>query len=239
MSLFPPPQIIVAMDFESAEVCLKFAEKLDPSQCRLKVGNELFTSAGPVLLEKLMNLGFTIFLDLKYHDIPNTVAKAVRVAAELGVWMVNVHLSGGIPMLAAAREALSKHSGSNPLLVGVTVLTSMSQGDLKSVGIESPLGGQVMRLAALAQQTGLDGIVCSALEAKPLREQFGQDFCLVTPGIRFSGYPVDDQSRIASPQEAINSGSNYLVIGRPITKANNATEALASIIKSLSIERWH
>lgn len=239
MPLFSPPQVIVAMDFESAEACLKLAEKLDPNQCRLKVGKELFTSAGPVLLEKLMNLGFAIFLDLKYHDIPSTVAKAVQIAAELGVWMINVHASGGIRMLVAAREALAKHPGSRPLLIGVTVLTSMDQRDLQSVGIESPLGSQVMRLAALVQQAGLDGVVCSAVETKPLREQFGQDFCLVTPGIRPSGSPVDDQRRIASPREAINSGSDYLVIGRPITKANNAAETLASIVNSISAERQH
>ena len=235
MSLFPPPHIIVAMDVESSEDCLKLAEKLDPKQCRLKVGKALFTAGGPTLVEKLIGLGFAIFLDLKYHDIPNTVANAVRMAAELGVWMVNVHISGGLRMLTAAKEALVKYSGSSPLLIGVTVLTSMNQDDLHGVGIECPLGEQVMRLAALARHAGLDGVVCSAIEAKPLREQFGQDFCLVTPGIRPAGSTADDQHRVASPSEAIKSGSDYLVIGRPITAAKHPAKMLTSIIDSISM----
>jgi orotidine-5'-phosphate decarboxylase len=234
MSLFSPPQIIVAMDVDSSEACLKLASMLDPDQCRLKIGKALFNAAGPALLEKLMKLNFTIFLDLKYHDIPNTVANAVGIAAELGVWMVNVHVSGGLRMLTAAKEMLLKRSGNCPLLIGVTVLTSLDQDDLHSVGVECPLGEQVMRLAVLAQHAGLDGVVCSAIEVKPLREQFGQDFCLVTPGIRPLESTADDQQRIASPLEAIKSGSDYLVIGRPIISAGDPAKVLTSIVNSIS-----
>ena len=235
MPLFPPPNIIVAMDFESSETCLTFAERLNPSQCRLKVGKALFTATGPALIEKLMKQGFSVFLDLKYHDIPNTVANAVHMAAELGVWMVNVHASGGMRMLTAAREALDKHPNKVPLLIGVTVLTSMNWEDLQCVGIERTPGEQVMQLATLTRQAGLDGVVCSAIEAKALREQFGREFCLVTPGIRPAGSTADDQHRVASPGEAIKSGSDYLVIGRPITSAKQPEKMLTSIIDSISI----
>lgn len=233
MPPWPPPRIIVALDFESSEACLRFAEQLDPRHCRLKVGKGLFTSAGPALLEKLMRLGFTIFLDLKYHDIPNTVAHAVRAAAELGVWMINVHASGGARMLAAAREALAKHAGKSPLLTAVTILTSMDQRDLHSIGIDCSPAEQVMRLAALVQDAGLDGVVCSAIETPLLRAQCGPDFCLVTPGIRPAGAMANDQRRTSSPQAAIAAGSDYLVIGRPITTAADASQALASIVSML------
>ena len=234
MSLFPPPNIIVAMDFESSETCLTFAQQLNPSQCRLKVGKALFTASGPKLVEKLIKQGFSVFLDLKYHDIPNTVANAVRMAAKLGVWMVNVHASGGMRMLTAAKEALDKHPNGGPLLIGVTVLTSMNWEDLQCVGIKRTPDEQVMQLATLTQQAGLDGVVCSAIEAKSLREQFGRDFCLVTPGIRPANSMADDQHRVASPSEAIKFGSDYLVIGRPITSAKHPAKILKSIIDSIS-----
>lgn len=222
------------MDFDSPEACLHLAKQLDPKQCRLKIGKELFTLAGPALVEKLMRLGFEIFLDLKFHDIPNTVAKAVKAAANLGVWMVNVHASGGLAMMMAAREALEGVSGQKPLLIAVTVLTSMSEDDLKLLGINIKPAEQVLHLASLAKQAGLDGVVCSAQEAEALKQTCGHDFILVTPGIRPAGSAVDDQHRIMTPAQAINAGSDYLVIGRPITKADNPAAATQAIITSLS-----
>ncbi|ODS23095.1 orotidine 5'-phosphate decarboxylase [Candidatus Endobugula sertula] len=224
--------IIVAMDFANSQSCLDLASQLNPSQCRLKVGKELFTSAGPQLVESLINKGFDVFLDLKYHDIPNTVAKAVKAAADLGVWMVNVHASGGRRMLDAAREAVET-SSSSPLLIAVTVLTSMTREDLLSIGIDVEPQSQVMRLAILAKEAGLDGVVCSAMEAQALKAALGKEFCLVTPGIRPENTVADDQRRIVTPHQALSNGSDYLVIGRPITQAENPASACSAIYHSL------
>lgn len=212
------PRIIVALDFSSAEDALRLAERLEPSICRLKVGKELFTAAGPNLVEKLMLKGFDIFLDLKFHDIPNTVANACKAAAHLGVWMINVHALGGRKMLMAAREAIAQGSTK---LIAVTLLTSMDQNDLADIGLQGNPEQIVVRLARLAKGCALDGVVCSALEAANLRQQIGEDFCLVTPGIRPFNDRADDQKRITTPLQAIQNGANYLVIGRPITQADD------------------
>lgn len=212
------PRIIVALDFSSAIDSLRLVEKLDPSVCRLKVGKELFTAAGPQLIEKLMLQDFDIFLDLKFHDIPNTVASACKVASSLGVWMVNVHALGGRKMLMAARNAIPQGTTK---LIAVTLLTSMNQDDLDDIGLQGKPQQIVERLARLTNDCGLDGVVCSALEAVHLRQLLGDDFCLVTPGIRPSDSQVDDQKRITTPQQAILNGANYLVIGRPITQAQD------------------
>lgn len=224
--------IVVAMDFDEPEACLRLASQLKPAQCRLKIGKELFTIAGPGLVEALMNKGFDVFLDLKYHDIPNTVAKSVKAAASLGVWMVNVHASGGPRMLDAAREAVEQ-SANKPLLIAVTVLTSMTQDDLQAIGLNTPPQEQVLRLAGLAKESGLDGVVCSAMEAAALKAEFGQDFCLVTPGIRPANAASDDQRRIVTPQAAMLNGSDYLVIGRPITQAATPSLTCDAIYQSL------
>jgi orotidine-5'-phosphate decarboxylase len=211
-------RVIVALDFSNASDAINLADKLDSSVCRLKVGKELFTAAGPQLVEKLMYKGFDIFLDLKYHDIPNTAANACRAARDLGVWMVNVHALGGRRMLMAARDAIPQGSTK---LIAVTLLTSMAQDDLDDIGLQGQPQQIVERLARLADDCALDGVVCSALEATNLRRQLGKDFCLVTPGIRPSGGQADDQKRIATPQHAIQNGASYLVIGRPVTQAND------------------
>ncbi|MFT6387249.1 MAG: orotidine-5'-phosphate decarboxylase [Cellvibrionaceae bacterium] len=221
------------MDFDSTDSCIALAQKLNPIQCRLKVGKELFTVAGPQLLDKLHGLGFDVFLDLKFHDIPNTVAKAVKAAAELGVWMVNVHASGGERMMIAARESLERAQGKVPLLIAVTVLTSMSAEDLAGVGITSSPAKQVLNLATLAKKSGLDGVVCSAQEASIVKSELGEAFSLVTPGIRPAGSAADDQRRILTPQQALAAGSDYLVIGRPITQAPDPALACKQIINSL------
>jgi orotidine-5'-phosphate decarboxylase len=229
-------KIIVALDYDNAQSALAFAKQVTPDLCKLKVGKELFTSAGPQLVEQLVDAGFAVFLDLKFHDIPNTVAKACEAAANLGVWMVNVHASGGQAMMHGAREGVDKARVSNkPLLTAVTVLTSMDADTLAQVGVQRPLQEQVLALASLAQQSGLDGVVCSAQEASLLRAQLGADFCLVTPGIRPASAAKDDQTRIVTPKEAIALGSHYLVIGRPITKASNPVQALIDINKEINI----
>ena len=222
------PKIIVALDFPIAAPALALAGKLDPALCRLKVGKELFTVAGPAMLESLMHRGFQVFLDLKFHDIPNTVAQACKAAANLGVWMVNVHALGGRKMLEAAREAIAV-SANHPKLIAVTMLTSMAQQDLAEIGINAKLADMVVRLAILARDNGLDGVVCSAQEAGLLREKCGNEFCLVTPGIRPANASLDDQSRVMSPSAAMQSGSSYLVIGRPITQATDPLQALLEI----------
>jgi len=224
--------VIVALDFAHPDLALNFVQQLDPSQCRLKVGKELFTQAGPVLVERLQHAGFEVFLDLKFHDIPNTVAAAVAVAADLGVWMVNVHASGGRRMMMAARERLAqKHSST--LLTAVTVLTSMEAADLAEIGINLEPKLQVSRLASLAQSCDLHGVVCSAQEALMLRQQLPEAFLLVTPGIRPADAVADDQRRIMTPPQAIAAGVDYLVIGRPITQSANPLTALNSINQSL------
>lgn len=227
------PRIIVAMDYPDAEACLVMARRLDPSLCRLKVGKEMFTRSGPQLVKDLQALGFDIFLDLKFHDIPNTVAGAVKAAAELGVWMVNVHASGGERMMRAAREALDSVTGPKPLLIGVTVLTSMTGAELRATGVEREPLAQVLHLAEQSRQAGLDGVVCSAQEATALRETLGPDFCLVTPGIRPETAPADDQRRTLTPTQAIAAGSHYLVIGRPITQASDPVATCRAIQASL------
>lgn len=227
------PKIIVALDYQDAASALKLVDQLDPSLCRLKVGKELFTAAGPQFVEQLAHSNFGVFLDLKFHDIPNTVAKACTVASNLGVWMLNVHAIGGLEMMQAAQQAVQK-TESKPLLIAVTVLTSMNQASLNQIGIHTELATHVMNLANLTKQAGLDGVVCSALEAKMLREKLGAEFCLVTPGIRPANVNQDDQSRVVTPANALKLGSSYLVIGRPITKAENPQKALEAIHKECS-----
>lgn len=230
----PDPTIVVALDFDSLQPAIHLAEQLDPALCRLKVGKELFTQAGPLAVERLQKLGFQIFLDLKFHDIPATVGKAVKAAADLGVWMVNVHASGGRRMMEAAREAVDSASH-KPLLIGVTVLTSMSQEDLTETGVVANVQDHVLKLAGMAKESGLDGVVCSAVEASLLSNQLGREFVLVTPGIRPKGSAADDQRRIVTPDEAVHAGSHYLVIGRPITKAAQPAEVCRTIAASLSV----
>lgn len=208
--------IVVALDFNNAVETLQFVEQLSPDLCRLKVGKELFTSGGRELVKQLVKDGYDVFLDLKFHDIPNTVAKAVAASAELGVWMVNVHACGGERMMRAARSALEPYGKDAPLLTAVTVLTSMSPEELVSVGIQRPLSEQVMALAQMTRNAGLDGVVCSAHEARLLKQEFSSQFCLVTPGIRPAGEDTQDQKRVMTPQQAIQAGSDYLVMGRPI-----------------------
>ena len=225
------PKIIVALDFPDEKQTLNFVRQLNPNLCRLKIGKELFTATGASLVEKLMTQGFEIFLDLKFHDIPNTVANACRSAAELGVWLVDMHASGGKRMMEAAANAIA-HCSHRPKLIAVTVLTSMTADDLAEIGIETPVEQQVLRLATLAQNSGIDGVVCSAQEAALLRQNIGKDFLLVTPGIR-PATSNDDQRRTMTPQEALNAGSSYLVIGRPITQAENPLQALMNIHQSI------
>lgn len=224
--------IIVALDFPSAEQALALADQLDSKLCRVKVGKELFTRAGPEILTRLHQRGFEVFLDLKYHDIPNTCAQAVLAAAEQGVWMVNVHASGGLRMMQAAKETLVKHNLKTQL-IAVTVLTSMSQADLQELGITRSLEEQVLSLAQLTQQAGLDGVVCSAQEASLLEAKLGKEFLKVTPGIRPASSSTDDQQRIMTPEAAMAAGSTHLVIGRPITQAANPNQALETITRLL------
>lgn len=220
------PRIIVALDFSAAEQALDLTSRLDPDLCRLKVGKELFTAAGPGLIEKLICDGFDIFLDLKYHDIPNTVANACKAAVNMGVWMLNVHAMGGRKMLSAAREAIAPGTAK---LIAVTLLTSMDQDDLNDIGLQGNPEQIVLRLAALTHACGLDGVVCSALEARQLRQMTGPDFHLVTPGIRPPENNSDDQKRVTTPTAAIKNGSDYLVIGRPITQAPDPLRALEQL----------
>ena len=227
--------LIVALDFADAEAALMIAKQLDPSVCRVKVGKELFTSEGPVLVRKLVDLGFDVFLDLKFHDIPNTVAKAVTAAANLGVWMLNVHASGGRKMMLAAREALDSGSVIRPpLLIAVTVLTSTSQAELTDIGLSRSLPTQVDHLADMAQSCGLDGVVCSAKEARIIKSTLGDKFLTVTPGIRPEGADIGDQHRVMTPAQAIEAGSDYLVIGRPITASENPLKVVTSILDGLN-----
>lgn len=226
-------KVIVALDFANADTAMNFVRTLDSDLCRVKVGKELFTSAGPDLVRQLHSLGFEVFLDLKFHDIPATTAKAVASAAELGVWMVNVHASGGEEMLKAAVAALQPYGRLAPKLIAVTVLTSMSQAQLEGVGVARPLTAQVLSLAELAQQCGLDGVVCSAKEAPILRASLGDDFLLVTPGIRPAGSEYYDQKRVMTPEDALKAGVSYLVMGRPIREADNPNEMLQKIQQTL------
>lgn len=224
--------VIVALDFSTREAALALADQLDPRLCRVKVGKELFTSSAAGIVEALNERGFEVFLDLKFHDIPNTTAMAVKAAADMGVWMVNVHCSGGLRMMSACRDVLEQRAGPKPLLIGVTVLTSMEREDLAGIGLDVNPQEQVLRLAGLAQQAGMDGLVCSALEAPALKGAF-PSLQLVTPGIRPAGSAQDDQRRILTPRQALDAGSDYLVIGRPISQAADPGAALQQIVSEL------
>ncbi|WP_445374781.1 orotidine-5'-phosphate decarboxylase [Photorhabdus tasmaniensis] len=226
--------VIVALDYDNQDAALAFADKIDPQDCRLKVGKEMFTLNGPQFVKSLHQSGFDVFLDLKFHDIPNTTARAVAAAAEMGVWMVNVHASGGARMMAAAKEALLPYGHAAPLLIAVTVLTSMEQSDLQGIGIDITPAQQAERLAKLTQECGLDGVVCSAHEAIQLKNACGQDFRLVTPGIRPAGSESGDQRRIMTPEQAVLAGVDYMVIGRPITRAADPAAALRQINQSIA-----
>jgi orotidine-5'-phosphate decarboxylase len=223
------PKIIVALDFPSRDPALALVDQLDPKKCRLKVGKELFTRSGPQLVEALQGRGFEVFLDLKFHDIPNTTSAAVAAAADLGVWMVNVHASGGEKMMTACRERLEPFGKDKPLLIAVTVLTSMTAEDLTGIGIPNSPEAQVSRLATLTRNCGLDGVVCSAQEAPRLKKEQGDEFQLITPGIRPLTADKGDQQRIMTPSDALKAGSDYLVIGRPITQAADPLAALVAI----------
>jgi len=223
------PRIIIALDFKDEAATMVLVDQLEPSLCRLKVGKELFVRCGPSIVKKLINKGFDVFLDLKFHDIPNTVAAACHAAADMGVWMVNVHASGGRKMMQFAREAIEK-SEPKPLLIGVTILTSLTRQDITEVGLDIAPAEQVLRLATLAKDSGLDGVVCSPQEVAGLKQQVGQDFCLVTPGVRPKGVAAGDQQRVMTPSDALAAGSDYLVIGRPITANPDPIQALKDII---------
>ena len=229
------PKVLIALDFANPDAALNFVQTLDNRVCRLKVGKELFAVAGPEFVKNLVSQGFDVFLDLKYHDIPNTVAKAVQAAARMGVWMVNVHALGGRKMMQAAQQALAEMSDikQKPLLIAVTILTSMEQQDLEEIGLQGSPQDNVLRLASLAKDSGLDGVVCSAQEAEVLRKTVGNNFCLVTPGIRPEGSDTNDQKRIMTPAMAMKAGSSYLVVGRPITQSNQPLQVLEQINLSL------
>jgi orotidine-5'-phosphate decarboxylase len=225
-------RIVVALDVPEGAAALALAARLDPALCRVKVGKELFVSAGPAVVESLQRAGFEVFLDLKFHDIPNTVAAACRAAAKLGVWMVNVHASGGAAMMQAARDAVSSSPGA-PLLIGVTVLTSLKDSELAAIGWTGSAADNVLRLARLAHANGLDGVVCSAHEAAVLREKIGPAFVSVTPGIRLAGGDAGDQARVVTPEDAVRAGAHYLVIGRPVTQAADPAATLGAIAASI------
>jgi len=223
--------VIVALDFPGEGETLALVDQLDPALCRVKVGKELFTRCGPALVTKLVDKKFDVFLDLKYHDIPNTVAHACEAAADLGVWMLNVHALGGEKMMCAAKEALS--ASDSPLLIAVTWLTSSGQNEIDALGLQTTPQEFVLRLAAMTQNAGLDGVVCSAQEAPVLRQNMSDDFLLVTPGIRLADAKQDDQNRVVTPSKAMEDGSSYLVIGRPITQAKDPCKVLLTIISDL------
>jgi len=225
--------VIVALDFPDEASANALVDRLEPSLCRLKVGKEMFTRLGPAFVEGLMDRGYDVFLDLKFHDIPNTVGRACSAAADLGVWMVNVHASGGRRMMEAAREAVESFHD-RPLLIGVTILTSLAAEELAEIGYQGSPEDNVRRLAALARDSGLDGVVCSPREAQPLRQDLGDIFLLVTPGVRPAGSDAGDQRRVMTPQEAMAAGSSYLVVGRPVTAAPDPLAALQAINTSLT-----
>ena len=227
------PKIIVALDYPNEASALELIDQLDANLCRLKVGKEMFTLLGPSFVEKIQVKGFEVFLDLKYHDIPNTVAKACQAAASLGVWMLNVHASGGRRMMEAAAEAVA-NTQSKPHLIAVTVLTSMSHDDLIELGIKETPAERALKLAALAKSSGMSGVVCSAQEASDMQQQLGSDFLLVSPGIRPAGSKKDDQRRIMTPVNALKAGSDYLVIGRPITQSDDPLGVLRTINSEIS-----
>lgn len=228
----PDSKIIVALDYPDAKSAISIAEQLNPTSCKLKIGKELFTRAGPAIVKTLVAQNFMVFLDLKYHDIPNTTANACLAAADLGVWMINVHASGGRKMMDTAKSTLIKN-GHNTHLIAVTILTSLTEADIKEIGIDASPSKQVLRLAKLTHDCALDGVVCSPLEIEVLRQNLPVDFKLVTPGIRPAGVDKNDQKRTLSPQQAIDKGSDYLVIGRPITQAKSPLSALDEINTSI------
>jgi orotidine-5'-phosphate decarboxylase len=234
MTALNDPKIIIALDFKDQATTMALVDQLNPQLCRLKVGKELFVRCGPSLVELLINKGFDVFLDLKFHDIPNTVAAACQAAAEMGIWMVNVHASGGRKMMQAAREAIQQCQH-QPLLIAVTILTSLTREDIAETGLDIEPKDQVLRLAKLTKDSGLDGVVCSPQEAASLKQQLGKDFCLVTPGIRPAGSEVGDQQRIMTPSKALEAGSDYLVIGRPITASADPMKALMDISQECQI----
>lgn len=225
-------KIIVALDYNDKDKALAFVSQVSPDACKLKVGKEMFTLFGPDFVKDLVAKGFDVFLDLKFHDIPNTVAKACAAAAELGVWMVNVHASGGSKMMRAAHNALQDYTN-KPRLIAVTVLTSMDAEQLIEMGIQTSIEQHVEHLASLTKASGLDGVVCSAMEAKRLKSLLGADFNLVTPGIRPAGSAAGDQSRIVTPEQAVADGVDYMVIGRPITQSANPLQTLQQINASI------
>ena len=227
-SVYSAPRVVVALDYPEPRAAEHLVDRLAPDLCRLKVGKELFVRGGPQLVEKFQRRGFEVFLDLKFHDIPNTVAQACRAAAELGVWMVDLHAQGGLAMMEAAREAVASAS-KPPLLIAVTVLTSHDQAALNELGISETPARLAARLAALTARAGLDGVVCSAQEARALRKAHGERFCLVTPGIRPQGSAQDDQKRVLTPAQASAEGSDYLVIGRPMTRTEDPVAVLEAI----------
>ncbi|WP_340678015.1 orotidine-5'-phosphate decarboxylase [Paraglaciecola sp.] len=229
------PKVVVALDFDKLRNAYSFVDRLDPSQCKLKVGKEMFTHFGPEFVKHLIDKNFKVFLDLKFHDIPNTVAKACKAAADMGVWMVNVHASGGPLMMEQARLALESYGLERPLLIAVTVLTSMDSAQLSAIGINSTPERHVLTLAKLTRNSGLDGVVCSAQEASLLKQTIAQDFVLVTPGIRPEGSDKGDQIRVMTPKQAITAGSDYLVIGRPITQSDDPLRTLIKINDSLLV----
>lgn len=224
-----PKRIVVALDFPAASSAWALVEKLDPDKCRVKVGKELFTREGPVFVKQLVNAGYEVFLDLKFHDIPNTVAAACAAAADLGVWMLNVHAQGGRRMMEAARKAVDAHGAQRPLLIAVTILTSLTEIEIHETGLAGSAADNVLRLAQLTRSSGLDGVVCSPQEVSLLRNRIGAEFCLVTPGVRPAGSDRGDQNRVLTPCEALEAGSHYLVIGRPITQAADPLAALEMI----------
>lgn len=227
------PKVIVALDYDNQETALSFVDELNPDICRLKVGKEMFTLFGPSFVTELVNRKFDVFLDLKFHDIPNTVAKACKAAAELGVWMINVHASGGKPMMEAAKKAVAESAHPQTKLIAVTVLTSMDDAQLQQVAGDVTTAEQVGRLASLTVESGLDGIVCSAREAGTLRKVVPDNFLLVTPGIRPAGSDAGDQKRVMTPEEAIKAGVSYLVMGRPITQASSPVAMLEQVNQSI------
>ncbi|KTC89026.1 orotidine-5'-phosphate decarboxylase [Fluoribacter dumoffii] len=226
-------KLIVALDFESELEALKLIDKLNPESCALKVGSELFTRLGTHFVEQLVKKQFKVFLDLKFHDIPNTVAKACKAGAELGVWMMNVHAAGGMKMMEAAKKAIEPYGTDRPILIAVTVLTSFNQNELMSIGINTPIIEHVNKLAVLAKESGLDGVVSSAQEVKTIKAACGSQFITVTPGIRLTSDSKDDQSRVMTPKQALNEGSDYLVVGRPITQSPNPQLVVAEILKDI------
>jgi orotidine-5'-phosphate decarboxylase len=230
-------RIIVGLDFADARSALAVVDRMDPARCAVKIGKELFTAEGPSIVRECVARGFRVFLDLKFHDIPNTVAKACAAATRLGVWMLNVHAAGGAAMLAAARDAVERTARDGgrekPLLIGVTVLTSMLAADLAATGVDDSPATQVLRLARLVQANGLEGVVCAAHEAAMLRGACGPAFKLVTPGIRPAGTDSNDQARVSTPEEALRAGADYLVIGRPIAQAADPRRALEAILQTI------